>query len=296
MNDFKLIALYYYLCEAYDRELGWICQRFSNNSEPEFSDVECLTVYLFAIMEEEKFKIKSIHLYACRYLRSWFPQLPSYQAFNNRINRLSEAFPVLVSLLIRDADKRGISFDISLVDSMPIITCSGKRAGKVAPELTDKGYCSTKKMHYFGVKLHGIAFRRPGKLPFPEILTLTKASEHDLSAVKELFLQLKGRSIFADKAYINDSFNQQLQQDAHSAIFTPIKLKKGESQWERNFNKAANDLASRAVSAIRQPIESLFNWLIEKTDIQKAAKVRSARGLVAHVFGKIAAALALWTF
>ena len=29
----------------------------------------------------------------------------------------------------------------------------------------------------------------------------------------------------------------------------------------------ANDLFSTAVSRVRQPIESLFNWLIEKTDI-----------------------------
>jgi len=34
----------------------------------------------------------------------------------------------------------------------------------------------------------------------------------------------------------------------------------------------------------------LFNWLIEKTDIQTASKVRSTKGLLVHVFGKIAAA------
>ena len=55
---------------------------------------------------------------------------------------------------------------------MPIITCSAKRAGKVAPELTSKGYCSTKKLHYIGTKLHSVAFHRPGGLPFPEILGL----------------------------------------------------------------------------------------------------------------------------
>ena len=45
-----------------------------------------------------------------------------------------------------------------------------------------------------------------------------------------------------------------------------------------------------AVSVVRQPIESLFNWLIEKTDFQRASKVRSTKGLIVHVFGKIAAA------
>jgi len=122
-----------------------------------FTDEELLTIYLFSVIEEEKFKVKSIHDYASKYLRSWFPTLPSYQAFNRRLNRLNNVFPLLVSLLLRDAEKQGISLNVSLIDSMPIITCSGKRQGVVAPELTAKGYCSTKKLHYSGAKLHGIA-------------------------------------------------------------------------------------------------------------------------------------------
>ena len=54
--------------------------------------------------------------------------------------------------------------------------------------------------------------------------------------------------------------------------------------------KAADDLFSTAVSRIRQPIEALFNWLIEKADIQKASKVRSTKGLLVHAFGRLAAA------
>ena len=48
---------------------------------------------------------------------------------------------------------------------------------------------------------------------------------------------------------------------------------------------------SKMVSQIRQPIESLFNWLEEKTKIQIASKIRSYDGLMVHVFGKIAVAL-----
>ena len=77
---------------------------------------------------------------------------------------------------------------------------------------------------------------------------------------------------------------------------TPVKLVKGEGDLLRKFDKAANDLFSTAVSRIRQPIESFFNWLIEKTDIQRASKVRSENGLKVHVFGKVAAALANWIF
>jgi hypothetical protein len=43
-------------------------------------------------------------------------------------------------------------------------------------------------------------------------------------------------------------------------------------------------------------IESFFNWLIEKAHIQRAAKVRATKALIAHVFGAIAAALLFWYF
>jgi hypothetical protein len=50
-------------------------------------------------------------------------------------------------------------------------------------------------------------------------------------------------------------------------------------------------LYSKAISSVRQPIEALFEWLIEKTDFQRASKVLSGKGLLVHVFGKLAAAL-----
>ena len=178
----------------------------------------------------------------------------------------------------------------SLLDSMPIITCSGKRKGKVAKELTDKGYCSTKSLYYYGVKLHALAFRRLGKIPFPEEIQITPASVNDLTVFKEAWSEKTNRNFFGDKIYINENFFSELEQEKNSIMMTPIKGIKGQCQEIKNWDKAANDLFSTAVSRVRQPIESLFNWLIVKTDIQKASKVRSTKGLLIHLFGKIAAA------
>jgi hypothetical protein len=71
-------------------------------------------------------------------------------------------------------------------------------------------------------------------------------------------------------------------------LTTPVKKKKGQADLSL-FQAAFSTL----VSQVRQPIESLFNWLQEKTGIQIASKVRSSQGLKVHVFGKIAAALLL---
>jgi len=54
---------------------------------------------------------------------------------------------------------------------------------------------------------------------------------------------------------------------------------KNQSEIITQCGKAGYDLYSRAVSSVRQPIESLFNRIIEKTDIQRTSKVRSTIGL-----------------
>lgn len=144
-----------------------------------------------------------------------------------RINRLSEALRILSEILLSENCPPDRDLNTSVMDSLPIITCSGKRSPSVAKEITDKDY-------------------------------LTRIS--------------------------------------NSGVLTPVKAVKNQAQVLIQRDKAANDLFSRAVSAIRQSIESLFNWIIEKTDIQRASKVRSTRGLPVHVFGRIAAAFIFLIF
>ena len=289
-NKLKLVAIYCYISDLYDNVLKYSCQRFSNNNNPDFTDAEIMTIYLYVMIEEKRFKITEIYKYTKNHLLSWFPKLPGYTAFDKRLNRLSEAFKLLSTILITEFQPDDCIKNTSLLDSMPIITCSGKRKAKVATEIIDKGYNSTKKMYYFGLKLHALGFRRLKQLPFPEQILLTPASENDLNVFKQAWSTIEDRVFFGDKIYIDKSFFQNIFNQYNSEMLTPVKLIKGMPKVLRQRDKAANDLFSTAVSKIRQPIESLFNWLIEKTDIQRASKVRSTKGLLVHVFGKIAAA------
>jgi hypothetical protein len=249
-----------------------------------------MTLYLFTIQEEQRFSVSQIYAFANNYLRSWFPALPSYKAFNNRLNRLSEAFKAVAAHSFSTFIPPECDTDVSLLDSMPIITCSGKRNAKVAAEITDKGYCSTKSMFYYGLKLHALAFHDPKRLPFPEHVVITPASENDLNVFKQDWSGISNRTFYGDKIYNDAAFFKDLTLNTNSIMLTPVKGVKGQPEVIKQRDKAANDLFSTAVSTIRQPIESLFNWLIVKTDIQRASKVRSTKGLLVHVFGKIAAA------
>lgn len=172
---------------------------------------------------------------------------------------------------------------------MPIITCAGKnKKGKVATEITTKGYCSTKNMYYYGIKLHTLAFRRKGTIPFPEIIILSSAEENDLTVLKrEAADYIINREVFADKIYADFSFWGNKQREQKVTVLISIKAIKGEETIITQREKAGRELFSTAVSKVRQPIESFFNWLNEKTNTQRAMKGRSTSGLLAHTMGKI---------
>ena len=59
-----------------------------------------------------------------------------------------------------------------MIDSMPTIMTKNNRQfnAKVTPELADKkGYCSTKKLFYYGVKLHLVGCNKKYTIPLTEI-------------------------------------------------------------------------------------------------------------------------------
>jgi len=62
---------------------------FSNKNKPKLTDQKIITIYLFVMHHQGIYKMNKIHQFASEYLLSWFPDLVSYQAFNQRINRLS---------------------------------------------------------------------------------------------------------------------------------------------------------------------------------------------------------------
>jgi hypothetical protein len=285
----KLVKLYQYVCDKYEEVLQYHCQRFTNNNRPKFTDQEVMTIYLFAIHEEQRFKISHIHKFASDYLLDWFPELTSYVAFNTRLNRLCEALRILCQSVIEEFVPQGCSGELSLLDSMPIITCSGKRSPKVARELADKSFCSTKNLWYHGLKLHVLGSCNKGGLPHPEGVVISKASESDLNIFRENWANIPSRWFFGDKIYCDEPFFNDLYREMSSAMFTPVKEVKGKPDVLRYIDRAYKDVFSKAVSTIRQPIESFFNWINEKTQIQNASKVRSTNGLIVHIFGKLTA-------
>ena len=306
MKDWEelLIKIYYSICDLYEEDLKWYSQRYSNNTNwlmsqaLEFTDQEALSIYLFGILQKRR-DVSEIYKYAKDHLESWFPQLSSYQKFNERLNRLSPSLGRLVHRLLLEVSipdwliKPQQLID-TLVDSMPIILAKGSRSdrAKVALEVANKGYCASKKLYYHGLKLHHLGIHVPSTLPLPLQFVLSEASANDNRIFKEqIALSYRDLRVYGDKIYFDKEVFEDLKQQNRIHVLACQKRVRGQKHLfadQKFFNTM--------ISQIRQPIESFFNWLEQKTAIQVASKVRSLKGLFKHVYGRLAAALLLLIF
>jgi len=284
-KDIQLIELYCVVCHHYNTRLVYDAQRCSNNFCPKFTDEECLTIALWGIANQ-KFTQQTAYDFTKDFYADWFPQLPEYKAFNKRVCYLADAFKSLASLLLGEL---GCDYDdlIHLIDSMPIVVAKQKRMkrAKAASEICNIGYCDSKKMYYYGVKLHALGQRQYQTIPMPRQMMLTPASPNDLTIGKTILEDVYGIALFGDKAYKDKVWEAYMLANNDIEIYTPVKLEKGQKYLE-----SADSLYSAAVSRVRQPIESFFNWLQEKTHMEAASKVRSYNGLMAFIFSRIAVA------
>jgi len=263
----------------------------SNYADLSFTGEEVIAVYLFGVMDKHR-GIKSIYDYADRHLRPWFPRLPSYVAYVQRLNRMAYVFAPLLETIQQEHAPTN-RHQAWLIDSFPVaLAKQGHRfKTRVARDLADMGYCATKKLYYYGGRVHVIGSHlNPVPCPHRKYIGVTGVGAHDGKVLDQIRPYLHDQELYGDKAYHRPDA-EAVRQPQNLTVLTPVKKQKGQRYLEPQ-----DQWLSTAVSRVRQPIEALFAWIEEKTGIECDSKVRSYNGLMVHVFGKLAVALFFWIF
>ena len=206
----RLVSTYCLLCKHSDL-IYCSALRHSNNAEPAFTDIEVMTIYLYVSTRGGGYTTKkAIYDYANDHLRSWFPLLPKYHAFVQRCNHLESAMQLLGNALYADLavnmPENNQFICEYLVDSLPIMMAKNQRCktARVAPEIASVGYCATKKMAYYGLKIHAAGLMSAQKkLPLLSVMAITAASPHDLTGFKQdLARNCTNAKVYADSAIV----------------------------------------------------------------------------------------------
>lgn len=268
------------------KEKNPLLQNFSPNQNY-FFDEEVLAVYFFGLYNK-LFCNKDIHAFAKNFLLIYFPKLPDYQAFNYRLNKLTDIVGKIPEILINKVPTFTDLNELILVaDSMPIVLAKKtKKKEKMFPHgFATNGYCSSKDLWYYGVKLHNVVVAQDHSLALPFFFKVYKASEHDLTAIKKYAVDFNCDIFMGDKAYISCDLKNKLNKK-DTKLVTPIKLTKNKKEYtedEKFFNKL--------VSSRRQCVEIFGSWINNLTKIQNASKVRSFSGLLFFIYSRLAFSL-----
>jgi hypothetical protein len=148
----------------------------------------------------------------CRYRRTEFPQLVSYQ-------RLIECLPTVVVPLAAYLQTRlGVAHGIAFIDSLPLPVCHNRR---IAGHKVFAGFAQRARSSmdwFYGFKLHFVINEEGALLAF----RLTPGNVDDRVPVPDLTEGLWGK-LFGDRGYISQELFERLQQSGVQLI---TKLKR----------------------------------------------------------------------
>jgi len=240
---------------------------------PEFSDSEMMTVMIaidfIPFPSERQFVayIRANHL-------DLFPNLVEQSQFNRRARAVA---PLLEQFRQQWLIRIGVTLACEgLLDTKPIPVVGYRRSKQRSDFLGSGayGYCASKKMYYFGYKLVTIS----SLAGIPLIYDLVPANTDERQAAETLLQQLSGFHLFADKGFLSQAWQADIQQLTGNCIWTP-KRKNQSAQQSQDFERWLNRLRLR--------IEGLFNEIQNVGKNIERLLAKTVRGLCTRIVAKM---------
>ncbi|SCA63692.1 hypothetical protein SCG7109_AW_00020 [Chlamydiales bacterium SCGC AG-110-M15] len=152
------------------------------------------------------------------------------------------------------------------VDSFPFAACQRGRSYccKLYKGKEFLGYCKSKKLHYYGLKVHLIVNEFGAICAF----TLTPASESDIKALENWQIPLpEGSSLLGDKAYTFYEL-ENLLQEQEGITLLPLRKK--------NLKRQHDPLTKRMIKSTRKIVETAISCV--QGLFPKAIVARTSQG------------------
>lgn len=247
-------------------------------NEVKMKPSEYLTLILLFRFGHNK-NLKSIW-HEHKYFKRDFPNMPSYNVFITWVNRLKN---LLIYLLEKRLYK--LQNELGIIDSTKIETSRPYRRGKIHRQAS-RGYSSLGAFN--GFKLH-LLINKDNQICAYKITT---ASVHDISVVKEGFLDFQTGKVLADSGYVGREVYYNLMDKNLTLIAKPRNnmIENNElglgylPDWNLNFKKLYKK---------RMLIERLFDFFKDKLNLV-VNKLHSTKSLYVHVFSTLLASQLLF--
>jgi len=241
--------------------------------KPEFRDSEVITLLIAMDFIPYPSETQYLAFLRANYLEL-FPKLLDQSQFNRRARSLCH----LVERFRRHClvKMHFTLWEQCLLDTKPVPVVGYRRSKRRSDFLgsADYGYCSSKKMNYFGYKLvtittlHGI----------PLVYDLVPANTDERLAAESIIDYLAGSDIFADKGFIGQEWQTQIYQQTGNRVWTPKRSNQyvQNPAWLDNF-----------ISRWRLRIEGAFNEIQNTGKNLERLLAKTILGLCTRIIAKM---------
>lgn len=240
------------------------------------SDSEVITLTLLAEisgLDEEVAFLAHMR----RHGQALFPVLPERSRYNRRRRALQRVTGRIRQQVLRLLDRLQALDDLCLIDSLPLPVVGFAHAlgSHRWRGLASYGHNASKKMTFYGFKLHLLATQRGCILDF----ALAPAHLADGALSETLLRDKSALTVLGDKAYLNAPLQDALRAEQGLVLLTPTRA---------NQRVQHDPALQRLIAHFRQAIETLNSQLTDQFHIE-INKAKSLDGLCARVQAKLTA-------
>jgi hypothetical protein len=266
-----ITAIYYIASNWYLRE-GHCYLNGKVGRKPTFTDSELLTLMIFKEFMTFKSERKFIGYIHANYL-DMFPDLVDQSQFNRRCCSLRLILNEFREHIAQQLD--ALIASLYILDTAPVPVVGYKRSKKHSAFYNAQyGYCSSKKLHYWGYKLVLLVTAEG----IPVAFELVPANTDERDAAEEVLSSANPNSVaLGDKGFIDEE--RQVDWKHHYGV--SVHTFKRKNQYIKNEPEV-----SQLLKTYRRQIETTLSSLERIEDIEDTG-AKTILGLSTRVIAKI---------
>lgn len=239
-----------------------------DDSQCKMTSAEVMTFALMSAMIFRcDYKMTRLVSLTCRL----FPKILSHSQLVRRIHQIPDYVWYLVfqalQILLRNKENQCF-----IVDSFPIKAYENHKSfrARIFRGKEFHGYCASKKVYFFGLKVHMII----DSDGIPVEFSFTPGSYSDIESLRDLPLHLpKDSVLLGDKAYTDYGYEDSLR------VFQGIRLLPKRKNCHKRQHSPENN---KLLSTTRNYIESVFSSIVGR--MPRWIRARTERGFCIKIF------------
>lgn len=272
-----ILTIVYVLVDDWYESDGKTWLKGKVGCRPVFKDSEVLTLMLCADYIPYPGEQQFLEFIRANY-GALFPQLPDQSQFNRRSRSLRHLLEALRRYWLQILGV--LQSDYYLLDTkpIPIVGYKRRKASSDFAGQADYGYCSSRKLYYWGYKLVMLTTLEG----IPVMYDLVSANTDERQAAESVLPYVQNATIIGDKGFLGDEWQAQILQQTGNRLVTPKR--------RNQFVKLPSGV-QKLVNRVRERIEGVFHELQNTGRSLERILARTRVGLMTRLISKITAHL-----